>query len=66
MIVCSCRAVNDTTIRSAILSGATCPDSVAERCGAGTDCGTCVMTIEDLLDEHAVRLDVRGEPGAAA
>ncbi len=52
MIVCSCRAVNDAIVRTTLLSGASCPDEVAAMCGAGTDCGSCVRLVEDLIDEH--------------
>jgi bacterioferritin-associated ferredoxin len=49
VIVCSCRAVNDSVVRGAILSGADCADEVAERCGAGSDCGSCLATVERML-----------------
>jgi bacterioferritin-associated ferredoxin len=49
VIVCSCRAVSDSVVHSAILSGADCADEVAERCGAGTDCGSCLVTVERML-----------------
>jgi bacterioferritin-associated ferredoxin len=49
VIVCSCRAVSDSVVRSAILSGADEPDEVAQRCGAGTDCGSCLATVERML-----------------
>lgn len=49
MIVCHCRAVNDRTVRSAIHAGADDVDEVARVCGAGGDCGGCVLRIERLL-----------------
>lgn len=61
MIVCSCRAVSDRVVHGAILSGATGPDDVTERCGAGGDCGSCLATVEAMLAA------VRGaEPADAA
>ncbi len=50
MIVCHCEAVNDRTITDTILSGATSPDEVADRCGAGGQCGGCLDRVEALLD----------------
>jgi bacterioferritin-associated ferredoxin len=44
--------VNDQTIRTTVLSGASCPEQVGQLCGAGTDCGSCVRMVEDLIDEH--------------
>lgn len=52
MLVCSCHAVFESTVRNTIASGAADVDAIGERCGAGRDCGTCVTHLEDLLDEH--------------
>lgn len=49
MVVCHCKAVNDAAIRELIAASALTADDVAARCGAGTDCGGCRDTIEDLL-----------------
>ncbi|MDR7278213.1 bacterioferritin-associated ferredoxin [Catenuloplanes atrovinosus] len=35
-----------------IQGGARTKRSVAEACGAGTSCGTCVRRIGDLIDEE--------------
>ena len=51
MIVCHCEAVNDRTIADTILTGAATPEEVAERCGAGGQCGGCVERVEALLDQ---------------
>ena len=53
MLVCHCRAVNEAAIRVAIAAGARDEIEVAVASGAGTDCGGCVPTICDLLDECA-------------
>ncbi|MCC6227126.1 MAG: (2Fe-2S)-binding protein [Microthrixaceae bacterium] len=66
MIVCSCRAVNDNTVGAAILGGAGNVDDVAAMCGAGGDCGTCRVTIRDMIDEHHMRCGGRGSATAAA
>ena len=52
MIVCSCHAVNDGAVRATLLAGASCPEDVAAMCGAGTDCGSCVRIVEDIIEEH--------------
>ncbi|MGH9188300.1 MAG: (2Fe-2S)-binding protein [Acidimicrobiales bacterium] len=49
MVVCHCRAVNDRLIRAEIESGALSCDQVADRCGAGSDCGSCQPLIEALI-----------------
>jgi len=51
MLICHCRAVNDETIRNAVLAGASEPEHLAERCGAGTRCGGCMPALRALLDE---------------
>jgi bacterioferritin-associated ferredoxin len=49
VIICHCQAVSDRVVRSAILCGAVDVDDVADRCGAGSDCGGCRLRIERLL-----------------
>ena len=51
MIVCSCRAVSDRTVKTAIASGATTIQDVAARCGAGARCGGCWPALAELLDD---------------
>ena len=58
MIVCSCQATSDRTVRAAIASGASSIDEVARRCGAGARCGGCWPTLARLLDEHAPDADL--------
>jgi bacterioferritin-associated ferredoxin len=52
LIVCHCEAVNDTTVRAAVLSGADDVGTVGARCGAGVNCGGCHRALERLLREH--------------
>jgi len=52
MIVCLCKGVSCGTIRNVIAQGASTVEEVGMSCGAGTDCGGCHNTIEDILDEE--------------
>lgn len=62
VIVCHCNGVSDRHLRRELRQGVSCPDELARRCGAGTDCGGCMQFIEDLLvdvpvgNERPVRL----------
>lgn len=57
VIVCHCHGVSDRRIRREARRGATCPEDLAQRCGAGSDCGGCMPLLEDLL------VDVRVHDG---
>jgi bacterioferritin-associated ferredoxin len=62
MVVCSCRAVNDRTIRAAIADGARTVDEVSARCAAASRCGGCWPELERLVAEH---VPARDAPAAA-
>ena len=49
MIVCHCRVVSDRRIRAEIENGALTVDEIADRCGAGSRCGSCRPTISVLI-----------------
>jgi bacterioferritin-associated ferredoxin len=51
MVICHCYAVNDRAIRAEIAAGALDADAVAERCGAGGNCGSCRPVVEAILAE---------------
>jgi bacterioferritin-associated ferredoxin len=55
MIVCVCRAVSESRVSECIAGGASDVAEVTRRCGAGADCGACVMDIEAHLSESSVR-----------
>jgi len=57
MLVCSCHAVFESTVRHAVAGGARCVDSIGESCGAGRDCGSCISHLEDILDELDAAID---------
>ncbi|WP_076830741.1 MULTISPECIES: bacterioferritin-associated ferredoxin [Frankiaceae] len=50
MLVCSCFAVSDRTLRSVIASGACDAEEIGARCDAGTGCGGCLEEIDEMLD----------------
>ena len=54
MVVCHWEAVNDRRIRDEITEGALDADALAERCGAGGQCGGCQETIEQLLRQFGL------------
>jgi bacterioferritin-associated ferredoxin len=58
MYVCVCHGVTERELRDEIAQGAHTAESIGDRCGAGTTCGTCLDRICDLLD--GVRARGRG------
>jgi bacterioferritin-associated ferredoxin len=52
MIVCLCKGVSCHAIRSAVVEGATTVDEIGRACGAGTDCGGCQSSIEDIVEQE--------------
>jgi bacterioferritin-associated ferredoxin len=52
MIVCICRRVTDNTVRACIADGAETIAEVGRACRAGTGCGACHETIEELIAEQ--------------
>jgi len=53
MVVCSCLAVSDRTVRAAIEDGATTVEALTDRCAAASECGGCWPALERLIAEHA-------------
>jgi bacterioferritin-associated ferredoxin len=52
MIVCICRRVSDRTIRAAIEAGASTVEEVGQATRAGTGCGACHESINEMLCER--------------
>jgi bacterioferritin-associated ferredoxin len=52
MIVCICRRISDRDVDAMIDNGASTIDDIGRRCGAGTDCGTCVAELRDRIAER--------------
>lgn len=55
MIVCHCNVVRAEEIRTEVRLGATCPDSVAARCGAGARCGGCRLAVDAVIVDEVAR-----------
>jgi bacterioferritin-associated ferredoxin len=55
VLVCSCFAVSDRTLRRAIAAGVDDPDSIGEHCDAGTGCGGCLEEIRALIERTSPR-----------
>ncbi len=52
MIVCICRRVSEKQIQAAIEGGATTVEAVGRACRAGTGCGCCHTTIEEMIERE--------------
>lgn len=55
MIVCHCRKVTDRDVKAAIFAGAETEEEVARMTGAGTCCGGCRPTVNELLTKAGRR-----------
>lgn len=51
-IICHCEEIRYKEILKAIKSGATTVDDISNATNAGIACGTCIETIEDILEEE--------------
>ena len=49
-IVCLCNRVSDRRVRRCVDGGAETVDEVGAACGAGTTCGGCHDTIDDIIE----------------
>ncbi len=52
MYVCICHAVTDHQIADAVDGGVQDLRQLGEACGAGTNCGRCRETAQELIDER--------------
>jgi len=48
--VCSCKAVSDRTVHALVADGCRDVEEIGRACGAGTDCGSCVDAIEEIVE----------------
>jgi bacterioferritin-associated ferredoxin len=66
MIVCSCRVVSDRRIREAVAAGATTVIAVGRMIGAGTGCGMCRRSINELVLRERHRATASAEAAVRA
>lgn len=59
MFVCICRGVTEDDVNGYLDDGADTVDAVADRCGAGEGCGTCVDRLTEMVCEHAAACGLR-------
>ena len=50
MYVCHCKAVSDRTVTALVAEGCHEVDEISRMCGAGTDCGSCLGTLEEIVE----------------
>ena len=53
MIICVCKAVSANMLRERIAAGARTLEQLAQETGVTTDCGTCLETVLEMLEESA-------------
>jgi bacterioferritin-associated ferredoxin len=51
VIVCFCRGLSESDLRAVVAGGADSVEAVSTACGAATDCGACLIVIEDVVAE---------------
>lgn len=49
MYVCLCKGVSDRLLVQIVRNGAHTVEEVADRCSAGTACGSCRDTIQEII-----------------
>jgi bacterioferritin-associated ferredoxin len=61
MYVCLCAGVSSQTVADTVDAGASTSKEVADRCGAGTECGRCRRTVRAIIDaRRGAGASVRG------
>ncbi|WP_299584553.1 (2Fe-2S)-binding protein [uncultured Sunxiuqinia sp.] len=53
-LVCICNMVSEKEIVAALKKGAVSTEDIQYATRAGTSCGKCLMTIDQLVQEHEV------------
>jgi bacterioferritin-associated ferredoxin len=56
MIVCLCRGVSEREIRRLMAAGTRTAQAVTAACGAGGDCGACILAVAELVEQDASEL----------
>jgi len=50
MVLCLCKGLSDKAVQRVIDDGARSVDEIGDRCGAGTDCGSCKDALEQMVE----------------
>lgn len=50
MIICVCKSVTSKHIDEILAEGVHSKEEVVQRCGAGTDCGSCQFKLQKVLN----------------
>ncbi|MBM4252470.1 MAG: hypothetical protein FJ146_10905 [Deltaproteobacteria bacterium] len=64
MVVCLCKGVSDKKINALLENGATCLRDVMSSCQAGSDCGSCICQLKEMVQKSRQRHG--GSGGGAA
>ncbi|MCV7322136.1 (2Fe-2S)-binding protein [Mycolicibacterium confluentis] len=62
MYVCLCVGVTSHTVADAVADGACTTNDVAQKCGAGADCGRCRRSIRAIIESADPSVDSSGGP----
>ena len=57
MVICLCKGVNDKTIRRLLETGSVSVRDIMLKCKAGSDCGSCVCHIKELVQQAKTQND---------
>ena len=63
MFVCVCNGVSDKQLKACLDEGARTVGDLSMATAAGTCCGTCVATLEDMIEERWGPSDPYSAPG---
>jgi bacterioferritin-associated ferredoxin len=55
VLVCLCRGVSECDLRGLVAAGLRSTDEISASCGAGSDCGACLSSIDRLVDDVRFR-----------
>jgi len=50
MVVCICTGVSESDLKNLVNEGSKTLSEIQSRCGAGDDCGSCIIKLRRLLE----------------
>jgi len=59
MYVCLCKGVTSQTVSDVVAQGASTTKKVAKACGAGSECGRCRRTVQEMIKAALVASETR-------